>query len=209
MKDTSVGIVCITQENKGRPWILFEAGALAKGLSSNRVCTFLIDLNSTDLENPLAQFNHTLPNKDSVLSLVRTINTSQVVGVLDERILEKVFNTYWNQFEENFNEALIKYPVQSKIEKRTGENILTEILESTRFLNQRLRKIEAVQDKIANANSFGQDNKSLLREKVLRMIGNGIPIETIYNRLNGEVSMEILKLELDNLSKNFVRVDKV
>lgn len=44
LKDTTVGIICLTQENKDRPWILFEAGALAKGLSTARVCTLLIDL---------------------------------------------------------------------------------------------------------------------------------------------------------------------
>lgn len=61
LRDTSVGIICLTQENKERPWILFESGALAKGLSSNRVCTFLIDLKPSDLQDPLAQFNHTSP----------------------------------------------------------------------------------------------------------------------------------------------------
>jgi len=40
LSDTSIGIVCLTQENKDRPWILFEAGTLAKGLSNSRVCTF-------------------------------------------------------------------------------------------------------------------------------------------------------------------------
>ncbi|WP_417071157.1 hypothetical protein [Niveibacterium terrae] len=44
LKDTTVGIICLTQENKTRPWILFEAGALAKGLSTSRVCTLLVDL---------------------------------------------------------------------------------------------------------------------------------------------------------------------
>lgn len=37
LKDTKVGIVCLTKENKSNPWILFESGALAKGLSANRV----------------------------------------------------------------------------------------------------------------------------------------------------------------------------
>ncbi|HHQ6082069.1 TPA: TIR domain-containing protein, partial [Enterobacter hormaechei subsp. steigerwaltii] len=59
LKDVSVGVVCLTQENKNKPWILFETGALAKGLTTNRVCTFLIDLNPEDLQDPLAQFNHT------------------------------------------------------------------------------------------------------------------------------------------------------
>ena len=63
LKDTAVGIVCLTQENKDSPWILFETGALAKGLSSSRVCTFLADLQSADLEDPLAQFNH-IPSRN-------------------------------------------------------------------------------------------------------------------------------------------------
>ena len=28
LKDTSVGIICLTRENINRPWILFEAGGL-------------------------------------------------------------------------------------------------------------------------------------------------------------------------------------
>ena len=94
MKDTSVGVICLTQENKNRPWILFEAGALAKGLSTSRVCTFLIDLEPKDIEDPLAQFNHTFPTKESVLSLVRTLNASLGAISLDNRIVEQVFETY-------------------------------------------------------------------------------------------------------------------
>lgn len=74
LKDTKVGIVCLTKDNKEKPWILFESGALAKGLSANRVCTFLINLKPSDLENPLAQFNHTVPDKEGMKSLLTTIN---------------------------------------------------------------------------------------------------------------------------------------
>jgi hypothetical protein len=76
LANTTIGIICLTKENMLKPWILFESGALAKGISSSRVCTFLIDLKSTDIENPLAQFNHTKPNKGGVWELVRTINLS-------------------------------------------------------------------------------------------------------------------------------------
>lgn len=142
LKDTSVGIVCITQENKKQPWILFEAGALAKGLSSNRVCTFLIDLKPSDIEDPLAQFNHTLPDKESVRGLIRTLNNCLGAAALDERILDQVFNTYWGQFDEKFKNAIKLHSVSEKPEVRSEKNLLAEILDNTRFLSHRIRNLE-------------------------------------------------------------------
>lgn len=143
LKDVSVGVVCLTQENKNRPWILFETGALAKGLTTNRVCTFLIDLKPEDLQDPLAQFNHTTPNNSSVWELTRTINACLVDKALDERILKQVFDTYWPQFENSFNEALEDNPPHELVPPRTEQDILTEILNNTRVLTQRVRALEA------------------------------------------------------------------
>lgn len=42
LADTAVGIICLTRDNLDQPWILFEAGSLAKGLSKTRVCRFLV-----------------------------------------------------------------------------------------------------------------------------------------------------------------------
>ncbi len=99
LQNTSIGIICLTNENKTKPWILFEAGALAKGLSTNRVCTFLIDLEPTDIGTPLSQFNHTLPDQSGLWELVRTLNTSLKESSLKEKILEQVFEVYWAKFE--------------------------------------------------------------------------------------------------------------
>ena len=143
LKDVSVGVVCLTQENKNKPWILFETGALAKGLTTNRVCTFLIDLKPEDLQDPLAQFNHTTPDNNSVWELTRTINACLADKALDERILKQVFDTYWPQFEINFNEALVNNQPQEVVPPRTEQDILTEILNNTRTLNQRVRALES------------------------------------------------------------------
>jgi hypothetical protein len=64
LNETPDGIICMTHENRSAPWIHFEAGALANGLAKNRVCTLLINLKPADVENPMAQYNHTLPTKD-------------------------------------------------------------------------------------------------------------------------------------------------
>ncbi|EPY4494368.1 toll/interleukin-1 receptor domain-containing protein [Klebsiella quasipneumoniae] len=142
LRDVSVGVVFLTQENKDKPWILFETGALAKGLTSNRVCTFLIDLKPTDLQDPLAQFNHTLPEKSGLWELIRTINSSITENPLDDKTLEKVFNTYWPQFNNGFLQALEDNPIGEIIPPRSEQDILSEILNNTRTLNQKIRKIE-------------------------------------------------------------------
>src|SRR5690606_15456016 len=105
LAETSIGIICLTKENINAPWILFEAGALAKGLEANRVITFLIDLNPEDVSDPLAQFNHTKMDKNNLKLLINTVN-SHVTNSLPTEILEKVFNKYWDEFETKFNEIL-------------------------------------------------------------------------------------------------------
>jgi len=54
LSNTQNGIVCLTKANLNNPWILFESGALAKGLTSNRVYTFLVDLKPNDVKDLLA-----------------------------------------------------------------------------------------------------------------------------------------------------------
>lgn len=142
LQDTSVGIVCLTGENKNRPWILFEAGALAKGLSTSRVCTFLVDLKTSDLDDPLRQFNHTLPTRESVFALVTTLNSAFESNALDPRILLEVFNTYWPQFETKFATILADIPAVTVIEVRPPDEMLAEILDSTRGLSSKIRSIE-------------------------------------------------------------------
>jgi len=146
LSDTSIGIICLTKENKDKPWILFEAGAIAKGLSSSRVCTFLIDLEPIDLVNPLAQFNHTLYNRESLLQLLMTIN-SLSESPLKPSILEKVFDKYWSEFQERFDQILATNPVPTENTKRDEEDVLSEVLNVVRSLDKRINKIEELDNK--------------------------------------------------------------
>ena len=143
LSDTEIGIVCLTTDNRMKPWILFEAGALAKGLSHSRVCTLLIDLKPSDVEDPLAQFNHTFPERDSMWALVRTLNGCLQASAMDERILENVFNTYWPQFEREFAKIIKIVAPTEEPEKRSEQSVLVEILENTRSLGNRVRHLEA------------------------------------------------------------------
>ena len=109
LNSTSMGLICLTQENKEKPWILFEAGALSKGLEVNRVFTFLIDLKSDDLlKNPLTKFNHTENNKDSIFNLIKTINNNLGESAIEETRLKKIFGRVYPELESGINEALKK-----------------------------------------------------------------------------------------------------
>jgi len=142
LKDTSVGIICLTHQNKNSPWILFEAGALAKGLTTNKVCTFLVDLTPTDIQDPLAQFNHTFPTKEGILSLVATLN-STLESPLDSSIMLSVFETFWPNFEERFSKILKDHPQEVEVVVRSNDSMLEETLSGTRNLGHKIREMES------------------------------------------------------------------
>lgn len=201
LKDTTVGIICLTQENKTRPWILFEAGALAKGLSTSRVCTLLVDLEPKDIEDPLAQFNHTFPTRESVLGLVKTLNSTLAGNGLDSRILEQVFDTYWSQFETRFAEILSTPEAQPPSKPRPREDVLGEILENTRMLSTRIRRLE---HETAEGSRI-REMKVPFRgshEQVIAMAKAGIPIESILERFGGRYPEEFLRDLMSNYERS-------
>ncbi|WP_321346475.1 toll/interleukin-1 receptor domain-containing protein [Halopseudomonas oceani] len=143
LQEASIGIICLTKSNKEKPWILFEAGALAKGLTTNRVCPVLIDLEASDIEGPLAQFNHTSLDKVGMWSLLSTLNGCLGDQKLDQAILEKVFQVYWPSFEAELRQALADNPVADPSPPRTEDSMLSEILMLTRGLSKRVADLES------------------------------------------------------------------
>lgn len=142
LQEASVGIICLTHENKDQPWILFEAGALAKGLSSARVCTLLVDLEPADIKDPLAQFNHTKPVKGDMFLLVSTLNAALGENALEEKVLEQVFATYFPQFEQRFAQILEQTESPKRSAPRADKELLAEVLNSVRGISNRLARLE-------------------------------------------------------------------
>lgn len=166
LRDASTGIICLTQENKNKPWILFEAGALAKGLTTNHVCTLLIDLQPYDLQDPLAQFNATLPTKEGIKKLVFNINARVEKEPLNAGILAQVFETYWPQFERSFAAILAATEPTEEPERRSEGDILHEILGTTRVLGRRLNRLEENLNTTMHSEAFNYtDAKRATRQR--------------------------------------------
>jgi hypothetical protein len=139
LSDTRVGILCLTRENKDKPWILFEAGALCEGLPEKRVCPLWVDLEGSELGPPLSQFNGTLPNKEDLLQLVKTINGERKEQMLTEIQLSKTFDMWWPEFETRFKKILADDKPQKQVHKRSPEEMIEEILELSRSIQRSLQ----------------------------------------------------------------------
>lgn len=137
-----VGVICLTPENLHADWILFEAGALSKIMDS-KVCTFLLELSPTDIEEPLAQFQHTVLSHDDVKSLIKTINMQLMVcneHSLSEKTLNSVFEKNWPDFESAITSIPPIPKSKTKKQERSDRELMEEILELTRRLLSESRR---------------------------------------------------------------------
>jgi TIR domain len=95
LQESRFGIICLTRTNQTAPWVLFEAGALAKSIDEIFVCPYLIDLEPSELlAGPLVQFQAKRANEQETLDLVRTINRAQDNALPGDQ-LERTFAKWW------------------------------------------------------------------------------------------------------------------
>ncbi len=131
LDSAKAGIICLTRSNLHADWIAFEAGALSKIVKTSLVCTFLIGLEPSDVEGPLAQFQTTKATRDDVLKLLKTLNRGLVQeAALPEAHIEEAFDVWWPRLEQE----LKKLPADDATSRpqRNERNLLEEILDLVR-----------------------------------------------------------------------------
>jgi hypothetical protein len=125
----NIGIICITKENVAAPWLLFEAGSLAKSVASSRVIPYRLGINATDVPFPLAQFQGVDANSEGTKKLIETCNELRPTALRPDR-LERVFSRWWPDLEER----LAKIPDDIMVDNpiRSERSLLEEVLELVR-----------------------------------------------------------------------------
>lgn len=137
---SNVGIICLTRENVNAPWILFEAGALAKAIDESFVCPYLLDLKPTELKGPFAQFQVTVANEEDTFKLLRTINKALGENARSTEQLDKAFKKWWPELKTAID-RIPKTLLPAK-QLRSDRDLLEEMLSLIRFqVNKRERKI--------------------------------------------------------------------
>jgi hypothetical protein len=137
----SLGIICLTPDNIGAPWILFEAGALSNSLrAKDLVCPYLIGLRKVDVRPPLSLFQLTDSDKDDTRRLVQAINSSFAPDFrLTESALNRQFDKWWPELESAVTLAVNKINFGDvPAPARSSDDILVELLNSVRRMERDL-----------------------------------------------------------------------
>jgi hypothetical protein len=132
LESATVGIVCLTPENRQSTWIHFEAGALSK-FRTAALCTYIHELQPSDVEPPLSQFQHSRTDKRDTESLVEAIN-SRLEGErqLDAIRLHDSFEAWWPKLEEQLKNVPPRPEDEKEPKPRSDENKLDEALDILR-----------------------------------------------------------------------------
>lgn len=139
LEKADFGIICLTEQNLDAPWILFEAGALAKSLGTARVCPYLFGIQPSDVKEPLSQFQAKRANEAETLDLIRELNQTLRVKspdlALSDSEIPSIFARWWTDLEKEFKNAPKSQTETAR--RRDPQELLEEVLELTRQINRR------------------------------------------------------------------------
>ena len=130
------GIFCLTPDNVEAPWIHFEAGAIGKMPEGSRVCCLLFDLRQSNVVGPLANFQHTVFEREDIMQLVHSMNEAMGErGVKKPEVLCDAFDGQWGRLETKVKEILDKHDTQ-QAPRREVADMTEEILERVRQMGR-------------------------------------------------------------------------
>jgi hypothetical protein len=141
LETSNFGIICITPENLQSPWVMFEAGALAKAMQGSKVIPLLFSLEFSDISGPLAQFQAKKFDEEGLSEVVTSINKSTDATVPDDRKTQ-LFGALWPKFEKEVEGIAHEAPTLKHM--RPHHEILEELVSGVRGLDARFRDVEGV-----------------------------------------------------------------
>lgn len=144
LEASRVGLLVITPENQEAPWLLFEAGALAKNLERSKVCPLLFGgMEPTDVKGPLVQFQAAQFSEEEMKRVIKMMNGELAEAGLPPDVLDSVFAMWWPKLEEQVGKELKGGEESDDEPRRSERDLLEEVLGLTRRLaSDRERRIE-------------------------------------------------------------------
>ena len=153
-----VGILCVTRENKEAPWLLFEAGSLAKK-GKARVFPYLLGMEFSELPDPLRQFNAVKAEKEETYRMLESINDIVTGDHLPQEVCRASFDKWWPDLDD-----LLKNLPKSPSPAPTPPSI-------EEMLAKPLAGMEAMPDIMSRAVDEGVSRKDLALSQFMDQVG--------------------------------------
>lgn len=101
-----VGILCLSPSNLTAPWILFEAGGLAKTIGKAMVIPYLSGVNTNDLlGNPMSHFNGCKSTYEGTFMMLKSLNKAGGPNAISETVLRETYDKFWPDLESEIARA--------------------------------------------------------------------------------------------------------
>jgi len=149
LEKSGYGVICLTQENLVAPWILYEAGALSKMVTSSFVTPILIGVERSKVQFPLQQFQSVTVEKNELFKLFVSIN-SRCDAPLEELRLRKTFERSFSDYEQKFHD------LSNVTKHKTAHNRLDKDSDtnSAAALNEVLKSMQSIQVMLSNPDNL-------------------------------------------------------
>lgn len=191
---TGQGIVCVTRENMGEPWLNFEAGALAKSMASSEVRPVLLGVQPHELTGPLAEFQVTLAeDKADMKKLIGSLNAACDAPLAEDR-LKRAFDRAWPDLYEDLTTlASDTRGVARQSETRSAEDLLVEVLERIRGVERALANLVEAREghAVSKRTSAAQRDIQILVNSIL--VDESMPVPKWVHLLPGSIELEYLE----------------
>ena len=136
LEESRFGVLFVTRDNMTAPWLLFEAGALAKTSQDTYVCPYLIGLEPQELTGPLSQFQAQVADEEGTLALLKTINRALDSGSrLSDEHIEKAFKKQYSDLKDKLD--ALPTAQTEKSPRRDPDDMIREVLAIVRRLDQK------------------------------------------------------------------------
>lgn len=136
LAQSQFGIVCVTGQSRESPWLLFEAGALARGHNRSKIVPYLVGIDDELLVgSPLSYFQTKTATRDGTFELVEALNA--VLPAAQQRPPERlrtVFDNMWPALHKRIGRHAETIDTQSSIPIR---ELIANSFDQIQSLNRR------------------------------------------------------------------------
>lgn len=137
LDESNFGVICVTRANQHRPWINFEAGAIAKRMSESRCVPLAIDLPPAHVDRPLGMYQAKAATREGVWDLVKAVNNALDGALRPELVaLEPLFDAFWDELAGELERARKqpKKQVEPSVDPAAQQRMIEEILITVRSI---------------------------------------------------------------------------